>query len=554
MNDQIYQLFNNNITIIDIINQIILNFRIQNYDKALRNATLFINQLDQSMPQLYEVAGQERTTLLTDMMEGLFQAQKQNDYVLLADLYELQILRFFIELQEDIIGSEGFEIQTFYYSNNCEAMNKRNPELGKLINSEITPMELLGQDYSIEYSSCGRMTLALSDKNGKYYLHSNGRISEVACALANSWYNENVVSYMVYGLGLGYHIKELSEIDDNINIEVYESDINIFKLAAAFADLKSLLEKPNINLIYDPDYTKLLNRTASMKKEERFIIHYPSLRNIKNTNIRENLENYFIQYSSIENQRKLLNGNFRENILRFDGMVDDLQDQFKDRDLYIVAAGPSLDKNYELLKNVGEKSIILATGTVFRKLLLAGIKPDYVIVTDANSRVYRQIAGQEDSSVPMIFLSTAYHGFARNYKGKKYMICQKDYDKAEQYAAKHGDMLFLTGGSVSTTALDLGITFACRRIIFLGLDLAYTDNYAHASDTSRRDITQKDDLRLVEDINGNKVNTSRTLDIYRKWIENRIRDVKNIEFIDATEGGAKIDGMKVKKLSECIAE
>jgi len=28
--------------------------------------------------------------------------------------------------------------------------------------------------------------------------------------------------------------------------------------------------------------------------------------------------------------------------------------------------------------------------------------------------------------------------------------------------------------------------------------------------------------------------------------------VENVEFIDATEGGAKIQGMKIMKLSECI--
>ena len=40
--------------------------------------------------------------------------------------------------------------------------------------------------------------------------------------------------------------------------------------------------------------------------------------------------------------------------------------------------------------------------------------------------------------------------------------------------------------------------------------------------------------------------------MYRKWIENRIENVTEIEFIDATEGGAKVKGMQIKKLSECL--
>jgi hypothetical protein len=101
--------------------------------------------------------------------------------------------------------------------------------------------------------------------------------------------------------------------------------------------------------------------------------------------------------------------------------------------------------------------------------------------------------------------------------------------------------------------LDIGISFACKRIIFLGLDLAFTDNYIHAAETSRRDLTSTEDLRQVPDIHGNKIFTSKSLDIYRQWIENRIRNEKGIEFIDATEGGARIEGMKLMKLSECLS-
>ena len=132
------------------------------------------------------------------------------------------------------------------------------------------------------------------------------------------------------------------------------------------------------------------------------------------------------------------------------------------------------------------------------------------------------------------------------------MVCQQGYPKAEEYAKEKGLHLFQTGGSVSTTALDLGITFGCSRIIFIGLDLAYTDNFAHASDTSRRVAADFDNLRQVEDNHGNMIPTSRTLDMYREWIENRIKGIEDIEFIDATEGGARIKGMRVAKLADVI--
>jgi hypothetical protein len=87
----------------------------------------------------------------------------------------------------------------------------------------------------------------------------------------------------------------------------------------------------------------------------------------------------------------------------------------------------------------------------------------------------------------------------------------------------------------------------------LGLDLAYTNNYVHALDTSRRELQGTDNLLQVEDIHGNQIFTTKVLNIYRKWIEDRINNITGIEFIDATEGGAKIEGMKIRKLSECIS-
>jgi hypothetical protein len=551
--NELYQLFNNNINLIDIIDKIIYYFHTQNYDKALRNSTIFINKLDSNMLLIQQIAGQERLEILTGMLTDLFAAQNNKDYVLQADLYELQVRRYFRELQQDIVASEGFIPDENIYINNQNKLNQTDPALYELISSGVSHMNIEEQGYEVEFTSSGAMTVAILDKQGRYYMHSNSSASKEGFTLAKSWYKEDITEYIVYGYGLGYHIKELIDIDSSISIEIYEADINMLKLAAAYSNLADVISKPTINLIFDPDHSQLLKKLTQLNDDMKFVIHYPSLRNIKDANIKEKLENYFIQYSSIINQLKLLNGNFRRNVLCYQGLADELKGNFKDKDLFIIAAGPSLDKNFTQLHKVNrENSIILATGTVFKKMLSAGITPDYVIVTDPNERVYKQISGVETCQVPMLYLSTAFYGFAKNYHGKKYIILQKDYEKSEEFAATHGATLMNTGGSVSTTALDLGIALGSRRIIFLGLDLAYTGNYAHASETSRRNITVTNDLREVEDINGELIYTSRILDMYRQWIENRIQNTKGIEFVDATEGGARIKGMKIMKLSEVL--
>lgn len=169
-----------------------------------------------------------------------------------------------------------------------------------------------------------------------------------------------------------------------------------------------------------------------------------------------------------------------------------------------------------------------------------------------NQRVIYQVTGLEDNPAKMILLSTVYKGFANIYKNTKYITFQKDFDLAEEYCKEKGYHLYQTGGSVSTTALDIGITLGVKRIIFLGLDLAFTNNYVHAEGTLSRELSGTDNLRQVKDINGELIYTSKSLDYYRRWIEKRIKSMKGVEIIDATEGGAMIDGMSVKKLSEVI--
>jgi len=561
LDNHLKEVFNIGMEIIHEISKMIFYFRTQNYDRALRHATeiidkfnLFINQ----MANLVEKSPQENIvfdqSVFFQTLQELLEVQEKRDYILLADLYEIKMLPLLMQLQESIANANEFKVDIDLYESNKNILSQKNLEL-PASHQQISYLNMiLEKGYYIEPTSCGDMTLAVGVDDEKIYFHSNINVCLEAFNIARSWYSVDKTRYIVYGLGLGYHISELHKLDEYIEIEVYESDINIIYLACAYTDNIKLFDNNRIKLVYDPKFTCLLERIRKMNDDTEFVMHYQSLKNIKNLQIKDYLEDYFVQQSSVKNQIHLLNGNFRKNIKNYNGLVDELKEKFEGKDLYIVAAGPSLDLNFKKLKHIKGKGIILATGTVFKKLIRANIIPDYVIVTDANARVYKQIAGYEDYNIPMLFLSTAYYGFASNYKGKKYLICQKDYTKAEELSSKLNAHSFLTGGSVSTIALDIGITFNCRRIIFLGLDLAYTNNYAHASDTSRRNATINNDMIAVEDIDGDVVYTNRGLNIFRQWIENRIKGIDNIDFIDATEGGAKVAGMKVMRLDELISE
>ena len=556
-------------------------FRRQNYDRGLRMFREMLSRIRQLMEfllsgkqELQQVGISLEDSYLVSLLSGLMQAQEQEDYILMADLMELQIIPFLDGLQDMLRGISGFEFLNDVYEKNMEFL-KNNMELRKAVeafekkiqwnaegfNTDITDNRsyqgLDGVTYTLEATTNGAVTLCVSRGEKRYYLHTNGNPEMEARRLIEEYYEEEAEGYQVFGLGLCYHVAELgNKTLQNVPIEVYEPDIMVILLALSSYPIWTLGE--NVTIHYDPDGTQFSEQLLDAEKS--IIIHHPSLLGIPNKDIRDAYERFFIKDSSYRNQKGQLKANFKNNIRYLEQypnkmkFVQSLENQFKGRDVFIVAAGPSLDKNLELLRSKPDHSIILATGTVFYKMLKMGIRPDYVIVTDANERVISQIREYEGETIPMLLLSTANRMVTRKYAGNKYLILQRDYKAAEDYADKKGLSLNQTGGSVSTTALDVAISLKAGRIIFLGLDLAYTDNLAHAEGTSNRVATGVEQLIPVKGFYGDIVYEDQKFIIYREWIEKRLMqpDARNSIVMNATEGGSYIKGMKQTELGKIV--
>ena len=556
------QIYYTNIQLQYIINKIINACRIQNYDVVVRSFTTLTGNL---MPVLEAVFSdiayynQEieivNPNQISNALQDMLLAQENKDYVLLADLLELRLLPFLQSLQEVIRSYDGLGTDLNVWTNNLAALEKRDISLWKQIQSyhEAYEKETAAGTWQgrhhLEATNSGAFTMAGQDEKGSYYYHSNVNPETEAAAFADYYYDEESDSYVIWGLGLGYHIKEMFRLDDGIRIQVFENDLDVIYHCLMAVDLSNLIANKRFSLIYDPDFKKIIPALDNIT--ENLIIHSPSLRHIRDTRIREQMEMFFIRDSGKQDTGIPFGSNSRENFKHYDGYIDELKPEFEGKDVIIVAAGPSLDKNVELLRNKKPGIIILAVETVFRKLLKLGIDVDYMIVTDANSRIYSHLAGLEEEQIPMLYLATAYKGYSMNYCGKKYLICQNGYDRAQELAKQKGWHLYETGGSVSTTALDVCIYLGCKSIAFIGLDLAYTDNLAHATDTSRRAVSETEEMKQVPAIGGGTVPVSRLFTIYNRWIASRVKKADvTMPVIDATEGGAIVPGLTVMALKE----
>lgn len=230
--------------------------------------------------------------------------------------------------------------------------------------------------------------------------------------------------------------------------------------------------------------------------------------------------------------------------------MDALQEKIKGKRVIIVAGGPSLDKNIELLKQKPEDIVILAVGTVYKLLLKRGILVDYVVISDP--WVFYQVDGIEKPLAPILLLATADRRISRFYSGQCYLVCQQGHSLAADYAKKEGYMCYSSGGSVATLALDIAIRLRAASIAFVGLDLAYYGTQMHASGTAKENFGGYE-FQKAEAWDGTEVNTTRTFLRFRKWLEERIQQPDtDMKIVDATEGGMVKKGFEPMTLKSYL--
>lgn len=470
-------------------------------------------------PELTQYTGE-----LLPGFEKVLSAYQNRDYILAADYMETLVLAVAGMAAEELVAN--------------------------------LPLPKVPDGYRIEYTASATATLAKQVSGKWMYLHGNGSPVSDAQLFVKRWQEAGISHYVTAGLGLGYHVALLSD-NPLVTVDVYEEDETVISLAKQYTDTPAKLwERPNVRVIHDPFYRKFTQTAAELKDNEKMIVYYPSVQTIREEKLRKQMKQLFMQMDNIDRWKNHMRLNFEYNCTHVKQGIESLRERFQGKRVYLIAGGPSLEKNISLLKKRSADEIVLTVGTSLRRCLQEEIHPDYAMITDPKGAVHAQIAGICDCGVPLIILSTTFAWIARDYQGEKYIACQYGYDRAEALAEKNGWIKVDSGGSVVTTALDLCIRLSVAEIVFLGLDLAFTGGRSHHGVASSE--TLKNSEMVVPDIYGNLVPTAANLNSYRIWIENRIAKVRQdgqaVRFIDATEGGALIDGTEICKLAECREE
>ena len=377
---------------------------------------------------------------------------------------------------------------------------------------------------------------------------------------------ENVV-FILYGFSVGDHIKRLRKEFPCNEIIVFEPNKKLYKYILENYTWIGKDEKLNIISCDEEDLNYEVKKYIDeIKMSYMEIIEFSNYATI----YEEEYKNFIREFKAAiidivlnRNTALMTSKRWFETLLSnlkyiaYGIPIDEYNDYYKDKPAVIVSAGPSLDKNIDELKKIDDEMVIIGGGRTLKSLMNKDIKTHLLVSIDAYDIQYNGAKGYvENYNGPLLFYEGTNEKVVSNHPGDK--IFYTNLDCIRDMAERPIKPLF-QGGSVAHIMTDYAILAGCNPIIFIGQDLAYTNDTTYSKVADEEDgsrsfekVKNDNDDIYVEDVNGGKVRTSLSFDKFRRTFEQIIIQHPDIKFINATEGGARIKGSIEMPLKEAI--
>lgn len=441
------------------------------------------------------------------------------------------------------------------YENNLKALKQKNEKLWEAFYTYAKQQKESRAFTAVAKN--GEVIIGYHGKDRDFNLNSTYNPSKEAEKLMAEYDTIPDNAFLcMYGLANGIFAKRFLECNPHGNaIYVYEPDLDIFMTAMQEIDLTELLnnnrffiavESLNTDdfgdflLSYISEINELTNRYMALPiYQTRFPEGYDRYKQI----IKDKYEYYRIQTNTLIKVGKQIGLASISNMRFLPNCRSgaDYKDYFpEDVPAIIVAAGPSLQKNVDLLKKAKGKAITIVVDSAINTVMAHGVMPDFVITVDTNKEL-KNFTAEGLADVFFLADATANTAVLDMVKPKNLVFYSTDSGTWSRMFSDAGSSLgeIFAGGSVALDAMALAIDWGFKRIIMIGQDLAMTGNKQYADGENLNQNTSFNSPTLyVKDIYGNDVLTKKDYYTFIRSIEDLAYRNPDIDFIDATEGGA----------------
>lgn len=380
---------------------------------------------------------------------------------------------------------------------NLACIARYNPNL----KYQIMQIESLKNDISFNETILHEPNLLY---NGKH-LHSNYGAESEAKEIFEKVQNNPLMLHVLYGFGLGYLFQEFALNSQGL-VFVYEPDIEILAATLEVVDFSKELSKKNIFVFTDYEQFRQCYLENYMYNSSTTITFVPAYKEVfaeDLTNFAQNLN--FVMGSAI------IDNNYVKNKLvaavksvcnNIDSLVSEpplgvYENIYAGKTALVVSAGPSLDKNIEVIKKYRDNVIIFAVGQATRALMNSEITPDFIGLVEAGNQM-SQIEGLDTSDINLILEPLTFNALHKtNFKNKILYPSKNSIPNLIWTSMANIDpSKYISSGTVSYMMMFSAMVLGCKDIILVGQDLAFLDGKCYSNISQHNGLTYKIDENL----------------------------------------------------------
>lgn len=457
------------------------------------------------------------------------------------------------------------------YSINMRCLRKLHPIFAKAIEmAEPSPYS-----YVVSDAKNGSSTLAIEFAGKAHQIHSKYDPEKEALQQIKGTKFQNPRLVIVFGLGLGYHIratfKELEK--QNHFLVVIEKDINALKEAIQHVDLTDLFESQKIRwAIGVPenegfavmnDLIKQSGIAFQLFLKTLVVFEHPAIAQIHGEYNRTMLKAFreagqtiVFNYGNCPKDSMIGVENIMRNlstIMRNPG-IQDLYGAFKGKPGIVVSTGPSLSKNIGLLKEAQGRAVMISADSALRVLHHHGIKPHGVASLERVPGVVRLFEGIPEDYMRDIYLMGTPVIVPQAYAAWKgpTIISYRRFAHFDWIQIPKGTLDI--GPSCSNMAFKILQVMGCDPIILVGQDCAVISHEkTHADGAHEQTKINLNPQELIK-VRGNYQETVLTTEIFNLFRKHFVTDIAGYhgKVFNATEGGAFIEGTEITTLRQAL--
>lgn len=476
---------------------------------------------------------------------------------------------------------------TSHFVANLEALRRTSESLAARLQAyhEEAGEPLSLGPFTIEQGRSGLPTVKCLDEERSFYLHSpydpELEATQYAARAVDNGQDGNLAVF--FGMGLGYGVRELlDQLDPDTRAFVFEPHWELFYLAFCHSDLSWLLTRDKTTITCDPSVQGAMMQYMNLFELASFtgirLYSNPAFERLPAAACFDELADR-IRYELLavggNVQTLMVMGEMQQMniILNFPQIMDNppfrhLVGAFAGRPAIIVSAGPSLEKNVHLLKELGDRALIIAVDTATKPLQAAGITPHVVVTGDPQEANSRHLRGVELPDTYLIAEPQSPIASINGWRGPKF-VCSFHDNMMQWVDRVLGDRgRVLVWGSVAVMAYDVAVKVGANPIVFIGQDLSFPGGRTYAGGTffeteDKLELTVEELTRAgttlidMTDIYGETVKTNKQMFSYFNFLKNRFeaQEVSDRTIINATEGGIlQSSRVVVMSLQDVIAQ